>query len=210
MGLRMTESSPVAGWPVRLTMPWRGSALMLRPLHHRRDRDEFTQLRHRNRAWTGPWDSTSPHPEPPMDFRRVVKLQDGEARAGRLLPWAIDVDGVLAGQVHVFSIVRGAQQSGTVGYWIGHEFAGRGLVPAAVAMAMDRCFGAEGLHRIEINVRPENANSLRVVAKLGLRDEGVRRNFLHIDGAWRDHRTFATTADEVDPGGMIGRLAQNS
>jgi ribosomal-protein-alanine N-acetyltransferase len=45
---------------------------------------------------------------------------------------------------------------------------------------------------------------LRVVEKLGFRDEGLRRAYLHIDGAWRDHRTFALTAEEV-PGGLLAR-----
>ena len=77
-------------------------------------------------------------------------------------------------------------------------------MPTAVALVTDHCFGAVGLHRIEINIRPENTASLRVVEKLGFRDEGLRRAFLHIDGAWRDHRAFALTAEEL-PGGLVGR-----
>ena len=42
------------------------------------------------------------------------------------------------------------------------------------------------------------------MAKLGLRDEGLRRAYLHVDGAWRDHRTFAVTAEEV-PDGLLAR-----
>ena len=181
--------------------------MTLRPLHHRRDMRAWLELRARNRDWTGPWDSTSPHREPLYSFRQMVKFQDSEARDGRILPWALAIDGQLAGQVHIFSIVRGAQQGGTVGYWIGHEFAGHGFIPAAVALAMDYAFAVERLHRIEINIRPENTNSLRVVEKLGLRDEGVRRAFLHINGQWCDHRTFAITAPEVGAGGMLGRLS---
>ena len=43
-----------------------------------------------------------------------------------------------------------------------------------------------------------------MVEKLGFRDEGLRRSFLHIDGAWRDHRAFALTAEELPPGGLLG------
>ncbi|TFI15606.1 N-acetyltransferase, partial [Micrococcus endophyticus] len=76
--------------------------------------------------------------------------------------------------------------------------------PTAVAMAADWAFRSAGLHRVEVNIRPENAASLRVVEKLGLRDEGVRRSYLHVDGDWRDHRTFAITAGEV-PEGLLAR-----
>jgi [ribosomal protein S5]-alanine N-acetyltransferase len=64
-------------------------------------------------------------------------------------------------------------------------------------MLCDYAFGTLGLHRVEVNVRPENAASLKVVEHLRFRDEGVRERYLHINGAWRDHRTFALTADEL-------------
>ena len=41
-------------------------------------------------------------------------------------------------------------------------------------------------------------------AELGFRDEGLRERFLHIDGDWRDHRTFALTREDV-PGGLLAR-----
>jgi ribosomal-protein-alanine N-acetyltransferase len=43
-----------------------------------------------------------------------------------------------------------------------------------------------------------------VVEKLGFRDEGYRPRFLHINGEWADHRTFALTAEEV-PEGLLAR-----
>ena len=92
----------------------------------------------------------------------------------------------------------------TLGYWVDQARAGRGIVPTAVALATDHCFSALGLHRMEINIRPENGPSLRVVEKLGFRDEGLRLRYLHIDGEWADHRSFALTAEEV-PEGLLNR-----
>ena len=77
-------------------------------------------------------------------------------------------------------------------------------MPTAVALATDHCFGALGLHRVEVNIRPENVASLRVVEKLGFREEGLRVGFLHIAGGWRDHRSFALLTEEV-PGGVLAR-----
>ena len=70
-------------------------------------------------------------------------------------------------------------------------------------MAIDHCFVTAGLHRIEVAIRPENTTSLRVVEKLGIREVGYAPRFLHIDGAWRDHRLFAITVEEC-PGGLLG------
>ena len=89
---------------------------------------------------------------------------------------------------------------------MGRQYAGRGVAPLAVAVAADYALRAGGLHRIEINIRPENTASLAVVRKLGFRAEGLRQRYLHIDGAWRDHLSFALTAEEVGPGGLRGRL----
>jgi len=131
---------------------------------------------------------------------RIEVLQHADAEL------AITLDGVLAGQVNLSSIVRGAFRSCTVGYWIGRQFAGRSAIPLAVALAGDYAMARIGLHRIEINIRPENAASLSVVRKLGFRDEGPRPRYLHIDGAWRDHLSFALTAEEIGPGGLVARL----
>jgi ribosomal-protein-alanine N-acetyltransferase len=54
-------------------------------------------------------------------------------------------------------------------------------------------------------VRPENAASLRVLAKLGFRDEGLLQSYLEVDGAWRDHQLLAMTVDEIGAG-LVSRL----
>lgn len=190
------------GWPVVLDHP----PLRLRPVRVT-DVGEWGEVQARNRDWLAPWEATNPDPGGAPSFAAVVRGFRREARAGRMLPLVVEVDGRLRGQVTVSSIVWGSARTGSIGYWIDHEVAGRGLIPTAVALVIDHCFGVIGLHRIEVNIRPENAASLAVVRKLGLREEGIRRDFIHIDGRWRDHLSFAVTAEEVGPDGMIARLA---
>jgi len=110
----------------------------------------------------------------------------------------------LAGQLTVSGIVGGSAGWGQIGYWVDQRLAGRGIIPTAVALAVDYCFRSMGLHRIEIAIRPENVRSLRAVEKLGFRPEGLRPRYLHIDGEWRDHLVFALNAEEV-PGGLLQR-----
>jgi len=120
------------------------------------------------------------------------------------IPFVIEVDGEVVGQVNVANIIFGSLSSAIVGYWVAPEVAGRGVTPTAVALACDYMFSALGLHRIEIAIRPENAASMRVVAKLGFRFEGLKERYIHINGGWRDHYLFALTSEEV-PDGILNR-----
>ncbi len=181
--------------------------MRLRPLRPIADRKEFLALRKNNEQWTRPWDSTSPRgPAPAGSFAAMVRRHDREARAGALLPFAVEVDGVLAGQMHLFGITRGALLSGAAGYWIDRRLAGQGITPYALASLIDHAFGPCALHRVEVNIRPDNPRSLRVVDKLGMRDEGLRVAYLHINGEWHDHRTFALTAEDLARETAVQRL----
>lgn len=189
------------GWPARL----REGRIELRPLRLR-DATAWREVRTRNARWLRPWEATLPLAEgdAPTTYGSMVRRLRAEAREGRSLPFALTVEGAFAGQVTVGGIARGSLLSAYVGYWIDQRYAGRGIMPTAVAMATDHCFRDVGLHRVEINIRPENSASLRVAEKLGFRPEGLRERYLHIDGDWRDHLTFALCADEV-PDGLLAR-----
>ena len=135
----------------------------------------------------------------------MVRTMQREARAGRQLPFAVEYDGRLVGQLTVNNITRGSAQFASIGYWIDEAYAGRGLMTRAVAMAVDHCFFNLRLHRVEVAIRPENKASLRVVEKLGIPEYGFAPRYLHIDGDWRDHRLFAITREEC-PTGLESRL----
>lgn len=181
------------GWPVTIV----DGRVGLRPLRHR-DEGAWHDLRARNVGWLQRWEATAPDlGGTPLRFGQLVRHYRAEGRAGRMLPWVVTYDGELVGQLTVGSIQWGSLRCAQMGYWIGQAHAGRGIVPTAVAMGTDYCLGTLGLHRMEINIRPENVASLRVVEKLGFRDEGLRVKYLHIDGAWRDHRTFALTREDL-------------
>jgi ribosomal-protein-alanine N-acetyltransferase len=112
------------------------------------------------------------------------------------LPLVIEYERQIVGQLNVANILHGSVSSATFGYWIAKPYAGRNITPYAVALAIDHLFDSLGMHRVEIDIRPENAASLRVVEKLRLRKEGLKERFIHIDGAWRDHFVFAITREE--------------
>ncbi len=187
-----------ARWPVSLLVnDGRMPRILLRPLV-RRDQREWEALRSVNAAYVGRWEPTPPDGVlPRVTFANYVRSLNRDARAGNLVPFAIEVAGELAGQVHLFGVMRGSLQSAAAGYWVGERFAGQGVATRSLATLLDHALGPMALHRVEVNVRPENAGSLAVVRHLGLRDEGTRLRYLHIEGDWRDHRTFAVTTEDL-------------
>ena len=199
-------------WPVVL----RNGAVVLRPFE-RGDEAAYTDIRARNQAWFKPWDATPP-PEAgraPYTFADMLRNQQGLAKECRGLPWALTWDDGwpvrparqtrVIGTVGVNGITWGSSRSAAIGYWIDRAWAGRGLVPMGVAMAVDYCFGQLHLHRLEIDILPENGPSHRVVEKLGFKPDGTRRSLLHINGVWRDHDAYVMTADEA-PVSLVAKV----
>ena len=210
-GRRGAEDAPEPGWrwPLRLagTAPT-GVRVLLRPLTVE-DGPVFQAVRRANAAWLEPWDATSPDPDAPgRTFAELVAQYDADARAGRSLPFAVEVDGQLVGQLSVGSIVLGSFRSCSVGYWVSRAAAGQMVIPTALALAGDHALGMLGLHRVEVNIRPENTASLAVARKLGFRFEGRRPHYLHIAGEWRDHLSFALTTEDLAGETFMERLVR--
>ncbi len=163
-----------------------------------------------NRAWLSPWEATnplwfSPHQDTKATIRGLLKAH----RAHTALPLVLEVEGRIVGQLNVAQIAYGSLSSASLGYWVIESMAGQGITPIAVGLATDYLFFEKGLHRMEVCIKPDNTASLRVVEKLGFRYEGLRRRYIHIDGAWADHFCFALVQEEV-PRGVVARYEKGA
>jgi ribosomal-protein-alanine N-acetyltransferase len=200
------EAAP--GWPAVLSDA--GSGVTLRP-YRRSDAGAWSRSRRANEKWLAPWEPTPPRGSwaelnSPASFRYIHRELKKSARAGGAMPFAIWLRGQFVGQMTLGNIVRRAFCSGYAGYWVDSRVAGRGVTPTALALLVDHAFASGGLHRIEVNIRPENKASRRVVEKLGFREEAYHPRYLHIDGGWRDHIGYALTIEDVlADGGLMAR-----
>jgi ribosomal-protein-alanine N-acetyltransferase len=161
-----------------------------------------------NREWLRPWEATNPEGPNSFDIRGQIRMLLKQMDNNSCLPFVIEQDGVIVGQLNVANILFGSVSSCVIGYWVIPEVAGKGITPTAVALVSDYLFNVVGIHRIEIDIRPENLSSLRVVEKLGFRYEGLKQRYIHINGAWRDHYIFALTHEEVQSG-VLNRWQRN-
>lgn len=107
-------------------------------------------------------------------------------------------DAVL-GEVNLSQIARGPFQNAYLGYKLDHRAEGQGLMTESLRLLVAHAFGAMRLHRISANYMPENARSARVLARLGFVPEGIAKDYLFIDGAWRDH-VLTSLTNPAHPG----------
>ncbi len=117
--------------------------------------------------------------------------------AGTLVGWwlfAHEAPHHAIGQIHLSQIARGPFCNAMLGYSIDAAHEGRGLMREALEAVLADAFGRVGLHRLQANVRPENLRSLALLQRLGFEREGLAREYLFIDGGWRDHVMTAKRA----------------
>lgn len=183
-----------------------GEKVTLRPARNR-DKAAWNEVRAENREWLAPWEATLPivpdgitaedHLSKAPSFRTMVRTLNREAAAGRSYSFLIFYEGALVGQISMGGVIYGAMRGAHIGYWIDRNYANRGLTTDAVNTLTDFGFKVLGLHRIEINIRPENDASCRVALKAGYHFEGDRPQYLHIAGVWRDHKCFVKVNDSI-------------
>jgi len=177
-----------------------GRRVLLRPLLPT-DFPAWREVRRRNSEWLTKWEPTRPVGAPDViedreAFSIRCNARQRERQLGSAYGFGIFVDGEFAGEINLSSVQRGPFQSGSIGYWIDEAKAGKGYTPEALVVLAQYCFDELRLHRVEIAIVPRNDASLRVVQKLELRDEGLSKGFLEIDGNWEDHIRFGLTFED--------------
>ena len=163
------------------------------------DAAELLELQLRNRAY---WRATGPRRDESwftLAAQHHRLEQDAQARArGAGLFFGVVVDGRLAGHIALANIVRGPFLNAYLGYAIDEGHAGRGVATAALAQAIERAW-ADGLHRVQAAVSPDNLASKRVLEKVGFRREGLARRYLRLHGGWTDQELWAITVEDPRP-----------
>jgi ribosomal-protein-alanine N-acetyltransferase len=145
-----------------------------------------------NRDYLAPSSPVSPEEYfTPSGQRAVLAAHLTAYDRGTMLPLAIlDAGGAVCGRINLNSIIRGALQGASVGYWVSASHAGHGLASAAVRDVIGTGFGQLGLHRLEASTLLSNTPSQRVLARNGFRPFAVAESYLKIAGRWQDHVLF--------------------
>ena len=145
----------------------------------------------RNERHLAPWDPPRPAGIMEPEFWTAEcerAVEDHEH--GAVVRWVLRLRTAperVIGRINYTQIARGPFQSCMLGYAIDHAHEGRGLMREALEATVEHVFAVLKLHRIQASYVPDNARSGRLLERLGFVSEGLAKDYLFIDGAWRDH-----------------------
>ena len=160
-----------------------------------RHAQELTDLTDRNRehlrAWL-PWVDANRTVEDRKNFIRSALKQFAQNKGFVAGIWH---EGRLAGVIG-FDAIDWENRTTEVGYWLGEEHQGKGLVTAACRALVDHAFGELGLNRVVISCATENKKSCAIPERLGFRREGVQCQAEWLYDHFVDHVVYAIVASE--------------
>ena len=160
------------------------------------DAEALAALARSQREHLGPWEPERPaHWFTEAGQREALEQADRDRAADRSYAHLItDAAGSILGRLTLASVVRGAGQFCSIGYWVALEATGRGVAAAAVGQALQIAFGELGLHRVQAEILPHNHASRRVLEHHGFQRYGLAPQYLRIAGRWQDHELWQLLA----------------
>lgn len=167
--------------------------LSLRLPEHR-DFREWAKLRHESKAFLTPWEPIwAPDHLSRASFTNRVYWSQRAVKNGNAVPLFVfhKEAGQLVGAITLDNIRRGPSQVGTIGYWVGQQYARQGFMSEAIIAMVAHAFGALDLSRVESACLPDNLASRGVLEKAGFKYEGVAQSYIQINGRWRNHVLYA-------------------
>lgn len=167
--------------------------MVLRPPAHS-DFRAWSELRRQSAEFLQPWEPAwSADHLTRKGFVNRVYWANRSIHQGTAVPLFLErrADKRVLGAITLDNIRRGPAQAGTIGYWIGEEFARQGYMQEALTAMVHHAFEVLGLSRIESACLPENAASRGLLERCGYKYEGVAQSYLQINGRWRNHVLYA-------------------
>lgn len=160
---------------------------MLRPF---RKNDEFSLRKNISNRKIYRYTLTIPYPYTPEDAVDWVKknLEEIKKRKPKKINFVIDINDEVVGSVGFSEIER---HKAELGYWLGEQYWGEGLMTEAVKLATEFGFGTMKLRRIYARVFLSNKASMRVLEKNGYKLEGILRKDAKKDNKFIDEYLFA-------------------
>ena len=127
------------------------------------------------------------------DIRRSLQFRIESAAQDRY-SFVICRGGAVVGDLNLTQVIRGPEESATVGLLVDRALRGQGIATIAISLACRLAFEDLALHRLQAGIQPANLASQKAFIRNDFERIGLARGSLFVNGAWRDHLFFQRLA----------------
>ncbi|MED4908455.1 GNAT family protein [Brevibacillus centrosporus] len=160
------------------------------------DAEEMFWLTDTNRPYLREWLPWLDYTKRVEDTAQFIQMTINQHNNNQGTHYGIWYKGRLAGTLGVHNI-DWINKKTTLGYWLGAQFQGNGLMTTAVAAYTDQLvFTSWGLEKITIMAATENYKSRSIPERLGFQLEGVLRRNEYLYDHFVDHAVYSLLRSE--------------
>lgn len=170
------------------------STLAIEPLEEKH-LDQLMELVNANRLYLREWLTWLDFMKTPEQFGRFVEITGENNEAGKEFSAVIVQNGNVVGRIGLYQVDK-MNKIAAIGYWVGEEMQGKGIVTKACETLLKYAFETLDLNRIEIRCGTGNSRSLAVPKRLGFQREGIVRQGEFLNGRFVDLYLYSMLKDE--------------
>lgn len=168
--------------------------LELRPVEERHA-EELTALVRRDIAHLKPWMPWATERYSVEDAREFIRRQIRQYAEDQGFATLVFFRGRVAGSIG-YNLIDWSNRKTDIGYWLGAEFLGRGIMTKACRALVEHAFKELRLNRVEIYCAVENLRSRRIPVRLGFTEEGTHRQAEWVHDHFKDLVSYSMLARE--------------
>jgi RimJ/RimL family protein N-acetyltransferase len=133
----------------------------------------------------------------PAEAETMLEEIERSAAAETLFQWGIArrEDDLVIGTCTLHRIQLDHRRA-ELGYILRRDHWGRGLAGEALTALLNHAFDTLGLHRLEADIDPRNAGSIRLIERMGFKLEGHLRERYFVAGDIQDSLIYGLLAPE--------------
>jgi len=160
-----------------------------------RDAEPLFQLIESSRTYLKEWLPWLSKTRNLTDVRTTIKESFQTYANQRDLRAGIFIDNILVG-VLSYNEFDWQNKIGYIGYWLGKDYQGKGIMTKAVAAFIDYGFNELNLNKIDIRTAFENIKSQMIPKRLNFKQEGHLRQAEWLYDHYVDHLVFGMLKED--------------
>ncbi|EIM08017.1 ribosomal-protein-serine N-acetyltransferase [Planococcus antarcticus DSM 14505] len=160
-----------------------------------RDAERIFELTDTSRDYLKEWLPWLDFTKELQDTKDFIKAGSSNFVEGKSLGAVILYKGEIVG-IGGFNNINHANKTAYIGYWLGQEYQGKGIMTRVAKALTDYALTDLKLNKVEIRAAVENHKSRSIPERLGYTEEGTIRQAEWLHDHYVDHMVYGMLAEE--------------